>query len=160
MPDMLTLSAELPEVILAPEDVLVLEGNTSGPIWVLVEGDLAVSKGGVGVNTINRPGAVIGEVSVLLGTTHGATVTASTPALLRKAEDGAAFLVSDPIVVRLVAEGLARRLSIVTTYLADLKDQYGDAPGLSMVSEVLSTLSQHGQPSARPGSARDPDPAY
>ena len=60
----------------------------------------------------------------------------------------------------LVAEGLARRLNFVTTYLADLKEQYGDAPGLSMVSDVLSTLSHHGQTAARPGSARDPDPDY
>ena len=45
-------------------------------------------------------------------------------------------------------------------YLADLKEQYGDAPGLSMVSDVLTTLSHHGQPAARPGSARDPDPDY
>jgi hypothetical protein len=99
-------------------------------------------------------------VSVLLGTAHGATLTASTPTRLRRADDGGAFLVSDPIVLRFVAEGLARRLNLVTTYLADLKVQYGDAPGMSMVSDVLSTLSHHEQPEARPGSARDPDPAY
>ena len=56
--------------------------------------------------------------------------------------------------------GLAERLDLVTTYLADLKDQYGDAPGLSMVADVLSTLSQHPGTTARPGSARDPDPEY
>ena len=67
---------------------------------------------------------------------------------------------SDPAVLRLVAEGLARRLEFVSTYLADLKDQYGDAPGLAMVADVLSTLSHHEPPPARPGSARDPDPAY
>ncbi len=35
-----------------------------------------------------------------------------------------------------------------------------DAPGLSMVSEVLRELSQRQVPPARPGSARDPDPGY
>jgi len=157
---MLTLSADLPEITLAPGDALVLEGSASGPIWVLVEGALTVSKSGVEVNTITRTGAVIGEASVLLGTPHGVTLVASTPTRLRRADDGAAFLVSDPIVLRLVAEGLARRLTLVTTYLADLKVQYGDAPGMSMVSDVLETLSHHEQPAARSGSARDPDPAY
>jgi hypothetical protein len=45
-----------------------------------------------------------------------------------------------------------------TSYLADLKHQYGDAPGLAMVSEVLHQLAQRQGPPARPGSARDPDP--
>ena len=40
----------------------------------------------------------------------------------------------------MVAVGLAERLNVATSYLADLKVQYGDAPGLSMVSEVLSRL--------------------
>jgi CRP-like cAMP-binding protein len=160
MPDMLTLADHLPEVVLAPGDVLVREGNPSGPVWVLVSGELTVSKGGTEVNTISLPGAVIGEMSVLLGVDHGATVVAATPARLRVARDGAALLAGDPEVMRQVAEGLARRLNFVSTYLADLKEQYGDAPGLSMVSDVLTTLSHHGQPAARPGSARDPDPDY
>jgi CRP-like cAMP-binding protein len=160
MPDMLSLSDHLPEVVLAPGDVLVREGNPSGPVWVLVSGELTVSKGGTAVNTISRSGAVIGEMSVLLGLDHGATVTAASTARLRVAEDGAALLASDASVMRLVAEGMARRLNFVSTYLADLKEQYGDAPGLSMVSDVLSTLGEHEPPVARPGSARDPDPDY
>ena len=60
----------------------------------------------------------------------------------------------------LVAQGLAERLNFVTTYLADLKHQYGNAPGLSMVSDVLHRLGHRQGPVARPGSARDPDAEY
>jgi hypothetical protein len=60
----------------------------------------------------------------------------------------------------LVAVGLAERLNFVTTYLADRNHQYSDAPGLSMVSDVLTRLAQRTGPVARPGSAREPDPAY
>jgi CRP/FNR family cyclic AMP-dependent transcriptional regulator len=157
---MLNHSAHLPEVDLAPGEFLVTEGNASGPLWVLVSGDLSVHKGGTEINAITRPGAVIGEISVLLGHTHGASVVATTPARLRVAQDGAGFLAGDSDIMRLVAVGLAERLNFVSTYLADLKDQYGDAPGLSMVADVLSTLSQHPGPTAHPGSARDPDPEY
>ncbi len=59
-----------------------------------------------------------------------------------------------------MAVGLAERLNFVTTYLADLKHQYGDAPGLAMVADVLGQLAQRQGPTAQPGSARDPDPAY
>ena len=61
---------------------------------------------------------------------------------------------------RLVAVGLAERLDFVTSYLSDLKHQYGDAPGLAMVSDVLKQLALRQAPLARPGSARDPDPDY
>ena len=59
-----------------------------------------------------------------------------------------------------MAAGLAERLNFVNTYLADLKHQYGDAPGLAMVSDVLSKLSQHTGPAAQSGSAREPNPEY
>ena len=60
-----------------------------------------------------------------------------------------------------MAVGLAERLNFVTTYLAaDLKSQYGDAPGLTMVSAVLRELSERQDERARPGSARDPRPDY
>jgi len=48
----------------------------------------------------------------------------------------------------------------VSTYLADLKHQYADSPGLSMVSDVLGRLATHPHPAVQPGSARDPDPDY
>jgi hypothetical protein len=99
-------------------------------------------------------------MSVLLGTDHGATVVATEPSTLRYADDGHRFLFGDPEITKLIAVGLAERLNFVSTYLADLKDQYGDASGLSMVSEVLTHLAERQVVVARPGSARDPDPDY
>jgi CRP/FNR family transcriptional regulator, cyclic AMP receptor protein len=157
---MLGLTAHLPELELSPGEVLVTEGGASGAIWVLVSGSLRVRKGDVAVNTITHPGAVIGEMSVLLGTDHRATVEAIEPSRLRLAADGRALLTSDPAITSLVAIGLAERLDVVTTYLADLKHQYGAAPGMSMVSDVLARLAEHHGPPAQPGSARDPEPEY
>jgi CRP-like cAMP-binding protein len=156
---MLSLSAHLPVATLAAGEALVEEGGTGARLWVLVSGALEVRKGAVVVNTITHPGALVGEMSALLGTRHSATVVASEATVLRVAEDAPAFL-DDPAVLRLVAQGLAERLAFVTTYLADLRHQYGDAPGLAMVGQVLTELSQRQVPTARPGSARDPDPEY
>jgi len=157
---MLALSAHLPEVELAAGDALLTEGGPSGAIWVLVSGALRVLKGDVQVNTITHAGALIGEMSVLLGVDHSATVEATAPTRLRYAQDGHALLESDPAVSKLVAVGLAERLSFVTTYLADLRHQYADVPGLSIVSDVLGRLEQTRGPAASPGSVRDPDPDY
>ena len=150
----------LPLVEIPAGETVVTQGGPSGGIWVLVSGALQVFKGDVPVNTITKEGAIIGEMSVLLGTDHGATVSATEPSTLRYAEDGHAFLFGDPDITKLIAVGLAERLNFVSTYLADLKQQYGDASGLSMVSEVLTHLAERQVVTARPGSARDPDPDY
>lgn len=160
MTDLLGLSAHLPLVELAAGEPLVVEGGEGGSVWVLVGGSLEVLKGEVQVNTITHPGALIGEMSTLTGSRHSASVVAITPCTLHHAADGAAFLESDPGVLRLVATGLAERLSFVTTYLADLRHQYGEAPGLAMVNGVLQQLATRQAAPARPGSLRDPDPEY
>jgi CRP-like cAMP-binding protein len=159
MADMLTRLAHLPEIEVDPGQTIVQEGGTSGAIWVLVSGALQVRKGDTLVNTITEPGAIIGEISLLLGTDHGATIEATEHSRLRYAADGQTLL-GDPAIMKLITVGLAERLNFVTAYLADLKVQYGDAPGLSMVPGVLSRLAQRQALPAQPGSARDPDPAY
>ena len=160
MKDMLSRCGHLPVHQFASGETILREGGAADGIWILVSGALQVRKGDVLVNAINSPGALIGEISVLLNTTHGATVEATAPSTLHHAVDGPAFLAGDPEISRLVAVGLAERLNFVTTYLADLKHQYGDAPGLAMVSDVLRQLAQRQAPLARSGSARDPDPDY
>jgi len=157
---MLTLAAHLPEVAFDAGDVVIQEGGEAGSLWVLLSGKLEVRKGSTRVNTIEKPGAIVGEVSLLLGTRHGATIKALEPTRARFAADGHGFLLEDPEVTRLLAVGLAERLNYVTGYLADLKFQYGDTPGLSMVDTVLTRLAHHQDAPARSGSARDPDPDY
>ena len=135
MTDMLSLSAHLPQRSFAAGDVVVAEGGPAGALWVLVSGRLQVTKGGVPINTVTRPGALVGEIALLLDAVTSATVTATEPSVMRHAEDGGALLASDPGITRLVAIGLAERLNAVTTYLADLKHQYGDAPGSTRDAE-------------------------
>lgn len=156
--DLLSLTAHLPEIDLAAGDTLVAEGGTGCALWVLVAGELEVSKGSVQVNTITAPGSLVGEISVLLDVPYTATVRALTASRLRVAADGHALLDTDPRIARLVAMGLASRLNVVTHYFADLKRQYGDAPGLSMVGQVLSQLAQRQATPVRSGSLRDSAP--
>jgi CRP/FNR family cyclic AMP-dependent transcriptional regulator len=158
--DILAISAHLPVIDLAPGDVLIREGGMAESLWILVSGSLRVRKGDIALNTINQPGAVIGEMSLLLSARHSATVEATEPSRVRFAANGHALLNGNPTFTKLVAIGLAERLAYVTTYLADLSRQYGDTPGLTMVSSVLTELEQRKSRRAEPGSAREPDPEY
>jgi CRP/FNR family transcriptional regulator, cyclic AMP receptor protein len=148
-----------PQRSFAPGEAVVRAGER-GPLLVLLTGRLEVRRAGVTVASIGEPGAVVGEISALTGDAYSTDVVAAEPSLVRVVDDGAAFLREHPEALHAVAELLARRLRTMTAYLADLKSQYGSAPGLSMVSEVLGTLSGSVFPSARPGSAREPDPGY
>jgi CRP-like cAMP-binding protein len=160
MDDMLALTRDFPEIEYAPGELVITEGGESTGVWILVSGALRVTKNGREVNRVSQPGALIGEMSILLGVPDSATVEAAERSVMRYAADGEALLTSDPRIIHLVAVGLAERLNFVTTYLADLKAQYGDAPGLAMVPDVLRQLAQRQGPAAQPGSARDPDPEY
>jgi len=161
MSELLAHTNGLPEISLAPGDTLVREGEMSNrALWVLVSGTLKVQKAGVAISSISRPGAAIGEISLLLDAPHSATVVASAPSVLRYAADGRALLMNDPAITHLIAAGLAERLSFATTYLVDLKNQYGGTPGLAMVSEVLDQLANRQGGAASPGSAREPNPDY
>lgn len=160
MIELLQHTAGLPEVRLAVGESVVREGEQGPGLWILVSGSLKVFKSGVEINSIARPGAAVGEISLLLDAPYSATVQASEPCVLRYAADGRAFLASNPRITEIIAVELAERLHYVTSYLADLKHQYRDSPGLAMVGDVLDQLAHRKRPVAQAGSAREPNPDY
>ncbi len=158
--DLVELTAHLPLLEVEPGGAVVREGERTGSLFVLESGTLAVTRSGVAIADITAPGAMVGEIAALLGGDHSATVTAVTASRLRVARDGNAFLRSSPDVTLLVAAEVARRLQSLVAYLADLKTQYAGIPGLDMVSDVLSHLTDNRGAAAEPGSRREPDPLY
>jgi CRP/FNR family transcriptional regulator, cyclic AMP receptor protein len=157
MVDLLQLSSHLPEVDVESGHEILREGERTGAIWILVSGEVRVRRGTTVIDWIERPGAVIGEMAVLLDTAATASVEATEPSRLRHAANGQEFL-ADPTVIRLVAVGLADRLNLVTTYLVDLQDQYGDAPEMDMVREIFKRLMDRQTRAFPPGSGQDPGP--
>jgi CRP-like cAMP-binding protein len=157
MADLIQLSSHLPEVDVESGHEILHEGERTGAIWILVSGELRVLRGTTVVEWIDQPGAVVGEMAVLLGTAATASVEASEPSRLRYAANGEEFL-AEPTVTHLVAVGLAERLNLVTTYLADLQDQYGDSPEMDMVREILVRLMDRQVRAFPPTSVRQPDP--
>ncbi len=157
MVDLLQLSSHLPEVDIDSGHEILREGERTGAIWILLSGELRVRRGSTVIDWIDQPGSVIGEMGVLLDTAATASVEASEPSRLRYAANGEEFL-ADPMVTRLVAVSLAERLNLVTSYLADLQDQYGDAPETDMVREILRRLMDRQSRAFTPGSVQNPHP--
>ena len=143
-----------------PAGTLVLhEGSKTGHLFVLIEGRLEVIKGDSVVAVLAEPGAVLGEMSVLLDQPHTATVRAASDSAIYEIDDAAAFLRDQPAVALLIARLLAQRLNVATTYLADLMHQYaGHGNHLSMVGELLQSMINLPPSQVSPGSDRQSDP--
>jgi CRP/FNR family transcriptional regulator, cyclic AMP receptor protein len=135
------------------------EGGRTGHLYVLIEGRLEVVKGDTIVATITEPGAVLGEMSVLLDTPHTATVRAAQDSAIYEIDDAASFLRQQPAVSLMIARMLAQRLNVANTYLADLKRQYaGHGNHLAMVGDLLQSMINLPSAQVSPGSDRQSDP--
>jgi CRP-like cAMP-binding protein len=145
---------------LLPGTILLSEGETSGRLYILARGSLEVLRGDTRVAVASEPGAVFGEMSVLLKRPHTATVRATSPVTVFVFEDAERFLKSHPEIAFYLGRLLAERLNAATTYLVDLKRQFeGHGNHLGMVGEVLETLI-HRQPEEEftLGPEREADP--
>ena len=159
MREILPLCTGMPQRAVPAGETILHEGDRTGVLFILVEGAVEILKGDVRVNTVSDPGAVFGEMSVLLDAPHMATVRTLAPSRFHVAEDARRFLHGDPAVALAVSRLLARRLHAMITYLAALKHQYEDRNDhLGMVDEVLEALVHHQGDEHSPGSDRDPDP--
>jgi CRP/FNR family cyclic AMP-dependent transcriptional regulator len=137
---------------------VIHEGGKTGHLFVLIEGRLEVIKGDSVVAVLTEPGAVLGEMSVLLDQPHTATVRAATDSAVYEFDDAASFLRDQPAVALLIAQLLAQRLNVATTYLADLMHQYaGHGNHLSMVGEILQSMINLPPLKVAPGSDRQSD---
>jgi CRP-like cAMP-binding protein len=151
--------SDMPQRRAAAGDILLEEGQRAGVLLILVEGAVEIVKGDYQIDLIAEPGAVFGEMSVLLDTPHTATVRATADSLFYVAENPLAFLSSHPEVALALSKLLAKRVHAMTTYLVDLKRQFeGRGDHLGIIDEVLDTLMHAQDEEHEPGSERDPDP--
>jgi CRP/FNR family transcriptional regulator, cyclic AMP receptor protein len=139
--------------------VILTEGESTGRLYVLAAGRVAVLRGDTEVAVLSEPGSVLGEMSVLLGRPHTATVRALELSSIVVVDDAERFLKSNPEIAFEIARMLAQRLHAATTYLADVTRQYaGHDNHLGMVGAVLGALIHQQEDEFAPGPERADDP--
>ncbi|WP_051684158.1 cyclic nucleotide-binding domain-containing protein [Blastococcus sp. URHD0036] len=158
MTDLLALSSDLPVADVSPGTALIEEGTRPGRMFVLASGEVVVEHDGVPFARIDTPGAVFGEMSVVLDRAATATVRAAGDVRVHVVDDPTRFLTDTPGAALAVLRTTASRLDGMTHYLVDVKRQFADHGGhLGLVDRILDTLLHHQGPRARTGSARDPE---
>jgi CRP-like cAMP-binding protein len=157
MKAILNCCSSLPVTAFADGTVLLPEGASTDRGYVLAEGRIEILRGSTQVAVLDEPGALVGEMSILLGVPHTATARALGDVKVHLIENAADFFRGHPELSWLVARLLAGRLNAATTYLVDLTRQFaGSGDHLEMVGEVLESLIHQQEREFHPGSDRDP----
>ena len=146
MTNILPLTKSQPVRELAANEVLIEAGEAGGEMYVLETGRLSVIRDGIEIAVISEPGALVGEMSVLLGVDHSATVKALAPTKVRVIEQAIAFMERTPIVALHVATLVCERLDRTSAVLVEMKKEAGKTePGFfdRLFGAVSGTSPRH-----------------
>jgi CRP/FNR family cyclic AMP-dependent transcriptional regulator len=108
---------------IAPGMALIEQGGRTGQLYVLKEGQLEVLRDGKHVSTIKTPGAVVGEMSVLLDMPQTATVRAITEVDFFVIDNALEVLHGHPDWLLQIARLLAQRVNTTTALLTRDKSE-------------------------------------
>jgi CRP-like cAMP-binding protein len=141
--------ASLPVETYGQGELVLAGGSATGKLLIMIEGAVEVVRAGVPIAEIAEPGAVFGDLAVLLDQPHSADVRALRPSTFHVA-DGRTILRVDPTVTLYVAVVLAQRLETVDSLLVDARRRLAktDHPNRILretLDNIGSTL-QYGPP--------------
>jgi CRP/FNR family cyclic AMP-dependent transcriptional regulator len=114
-------------------------GSMTGRLLILRQGAVAVVKEGVEIARVTEPGAVFGELSVLLDQPHTAEVRALEASQFHVADAATLFRV-DPIALLYVATVLARRLDGANQALIELKGQVQAGEPRNVIGKTVEKM--------------------
>jgi len=149
MASLLALALAHPARILEAGEVLVTQGGHGGDLYILEEGELAVERDGVRVTTIATVNALIGEMSVLLGTPSSATVRATRRSTVLTIPEARAELLKDPELTFRLAAFVASRLDATTGLLVQLSREHSGPAEQGLLARLLSAIQNTGETVAR-----------
>lgn len=132
---------------------ILTAGSSTGKLFILASGTAAVSKDGVPVGELSEPGAVLGEISALLGQPHMADVKAVTQCSFRVA-DAAEFLRCDPVAALFVATIMAKRLAAANDALVLVRQEIAAGKPKGVIGRALDKLADSLRMDADPELAR------
>jgi len=113
--------AVLPLATYGGGETILQAGSKTGRLLILESGAVAILKDSIEIATVDEPGAVLGEISVLLDQPHSAEVRTLADSQFHVAD--ATQFAKDPNAMRYLAKNLARRLVAADDILVDVKNE-------------------------------------
>jgi CRP-like cAMP-binding protein len=131
--------ASLPLVTFQPGETVIADGSRTDRLLILRKGTVAVVKEGTEIAKVTEPGAVFGELSVLLDQPHTAEVRALETSQFHVA-NATTLLAQNPVAVLYVATMLAHRLDAANHALIQLKHQLQIGEPHSVVAKTVGKI--------------------
>jgi CRP-like cAMP-binding protein len=119
---------------------VIVDGSKTGRLLILKKGTVTIEKEGTEIAKVTGPGAVFGELSLLLDQPHAANVVASETSQFRVA-NATALLAQNPIAVLYIAKMLAHRLDAANHALIQLKNHLQTGEPNNVVAKTVSKLA-------------------
>lgn len=133
--------ARLGVVTYQPGESVIADGSKTGRLLILKKGTVAIEKEGTEIAKVTEPGAVFGELSVLLDQPHAADVRAVESSQFHVA-NAATLLEQNPMAVLYVATVLAQRLDSANHALIHLKSQLKAGEPHNAVAKTVSKMEE------------------
>jgi CRP/FNR family transcriptional regulator, cyclic AMP receptor protein len=131
--------ASLPLVTYQHGETVIAAGSKTGQLLFLKKGAVAIVKEGTEITQVAEPGAVFGELSVLLDQPHTADVRALETSQFHIVNATTLFE-QNPIAVLYVATALAHRLDGANRALIQLKHQLQSGEPHSVIAKTVSKM--------------------
>jgi CRP-like cAMP-binding protein len=129
----------LPLVTYQAGETVIASGSKTGRLLILKKGTVAILKENTEIATVGEPGAIFGELSLLLDQPHAADVRALETSQLHVA-NAATLLSQYPNAIRYVATVLAHRLEGANHTLIQLRNQLQAGQPHSVVAKTVSKM--------------------
>lgn len=99
--------------------ILVPQGGQLGQLFVLRQGEVEIERDGTFIGSTSTPGAIFGEMSLLLDIPHSATVRAVSDIEVFVINDAVKVLEANPAWALQIARLLAQRVNATTRMLTE-----------------------------------------
>ncbi|MCK5396193.1 MAG: cyclic nucleotide-binding domain-containing protein, partial [Gammaproteobacteria bacterium] len=131
---------DFPLITLKKGETLLTQGEKTDSLYFLLKGDVLIIRDDIEIASSSEKGSVYGEMSLMLGNAHSATVKCLKDSQFYQIENPLNFLTSHPEVILHIAQILSQRLYNVNSYLIDIKHQFDNEVQMKIVDDTLRIL--------------------
>jgi CRP/FNR family transcriptional regulator, cyclic AMP receptor protein len=144
IPDLATFNKSLMTLAAStfnPGETVLAAGSTTGQLFILQKGLVEVVRDGVQIATVSEPGAIFGELAVLLDKPHTADVRTIERSEFHVAK-ASSLLTGDVVALLYVSAILARRLDAANEAVVEIKRdlESGKRPGV--ITKAIEKLEK------------------
>ena len=133
--------ASLPVKTFEPGETVLAAGSKTGQLFILRQGVVEVVRDGLQIAVVSEPGAVFGELSVILDKPHTADVRAVERSEFHVAK-ASSLLSENAAALLYVSALLAQRLDAANEVIVEIKEELGEGKRPGVISKALDKLQK------------------